>query len=61
MSTEVSKPAINTAVEVQSNTDPLHLIDVDYVRLYVGNAKQAAFYYAYAFGFNVSQFDDLTT
>ena len=43
MSTEVSKPAINTTVEVQSNTDPLHLIDVDYVRLYVGNAKQAAF------------------
>jgi len=29
--------------------------------LYVGNAKQAAFYYAYAFGFQVVQFDDLTT
>lgn len=47
-------------VEV-STTDPLHLIDVDHVRLYVGNAKQAAFFYAYAFGFQVSQYDDLTT
>jgi len=47
-------------VEVTA-TDPLHLIDVDYVRLYVGNAKQAAFYYAYAFGFQVTQVDDLTT
>jgi hypothetical protein len=50
MSTEVSSPAVNPAVEVHSSTDPLHLIDVDYVRLYVGNAKQSAFYYAYAFG-----------
>jgi 4-hydroxyphenylpyruvate dioxygenase len=56
----------NTAVDVCANetqrqTDPLHLIDVDYVQLYVGNAKQAAFYYAYAFGFQVTQYDDLTT
>jgi len=53
----------NTAtkpVEVAA-TDPLHLIDVDYVKLYVGNAKQAAFYYAYTFGFQVTQVDDLTT
>ena len=50
-----------TAVEVFSNTDPLHLIDVDHVRLFVGNAKQSAFYYAYAFGFQVTQIDDLTT
>ena len=50
-----------TTPETQLTTDPLHLIDVDYLRIYVGNAKQAAFYYAYAFGFQVSQFDDLTT
>ncbi len=61
MTTETRKPVEVSAQEACSNTDPLHLIDVDYVRLYVGNAKQAAFYYAYAFGFNVTQFDDLTT
>jgi 4-hydroxyphenylpyruvate dioxygenase len=61
MTTETTKPIVATAVEVFSNTDPLHLIDVDYVRLYVGNAKQSAFYYAYAFGFQVNQIDDLTT
>ena len=32
------------------STDPLALADVDHVRLYVGNAKQAAFFYAHAFG-----------
>lgn len=41
--------------------DPLALIDVDHVRLYVGNAKQAAFFYAHTFGFNISQVSDLTT
>jgi 4-hydroxyphenylpyruvate dioxygenase len=61
MTTETTKPTVATAVEVFSNTDPLHLIDVDYVRLYVGNAKQSAFYYAYSFGFQVNQIDDLTT
>jgi 4-hydroxyphenylpyruvate dioxygenase len=42
-------------------TDPLQLIDVDHVRFYVGNAKQAAFFYASAFGFQVDQIADLTT
>jgi 4-hydroxyphenylpyruvate dioxygenase len=42
-------------------TDPLQLIDVDHVRFYVGNAKQAAFFYASAFGFQVEQIADLTT
>jgi len=54
-------PVAVYAPETPRQTDPLHLIDVDYVQLYVGNAKQAAFYYAYAFGFQVSQYDDLTT
>ena len=41
--------------------DPLALADVDHVRLHVGNAKQAAFFYAHAFGFQVEQYCDLTT
>lgn len=41
--------------------DPLALADVDHVRLYVGNAKQSAFFYAHAFGFQVEQYSDLTT
>ena len=61
MSTETPHTIESTPLEVCSNTDPLHLIDVDYVQLYVGNAKQAAFYYAYLFGFQISQIDDLTT
>ena len=36
-----------------SSTDPLQLIDVDHVRFLVGNAKQAAFFYAHTFGFQV--------
>ena len=46
---------------VSTATDPLQLIDVDHVRLYVGNARQAAFFYASAFGFQVEQIADLTT
>jgi 4-hydroxyphenylpyruvate dioxygenase len=43
------------------HTDPLSLIDVDHVRFYVANAKQAAYFYAHTFGFNISQVADLTT
>ena len=46
---------------VSTATDPLQLIDVDHVRFFVGNAKQAAFFYASAFGFQVDQIADLTT
>lgn len=42
-------------------TDPLHLIDVDHVQFYVGNAKQAAFFYAHCFGFQIEQVGDLTS
>ncbi len=42
-------------------SDPLHLVDVDHVRFYVGNARQAAYFYAHAFGFDVTQYSDLTT
>jgi len=41
--------------------DPLDLIDVDHVRFYVGNAKQAAYFYAHTFGFRIDQVSDLTT
>lgn len=43
------------------SSDPLHFVDVDHVRFYVGNARQAAFFYASAFGFQVQQVSDLTT
>ena len=45
----------------ETTTDPLHLIDVDHIRFYVGNAKQAAYFYASTFGFQVDQISDLTT
>jgi 4-hydroxyphenylpyruvate dioxygenase len=41
--------------------DPLSLIDVDHVRFHVGNAKQAAFFYAHCFGFQIEEVSDLTT
>ncbi len=47
--------------ETTSATDPLRLIDVDYIQFYVGNAKQAAFFYAHSFGFEIEQISDLTT
>lgn len=46
---------------VPASADPLQLIDVDHVRFYVGNAKQAAYFYAHTFGFQISQIADLTT
>jgi 4-hydroxyphenylpyruvate dioxygenase len=49
------------ASRMQSATDPLQLIDVDHVRFHVGNAKQAAFFYAQCFGFQIEQVCDLTT
>ena len=41
--------------------DPLRLIDVDHVHFYVANAKQAAYFYASCFGFQIDQISDLTT
>jgi len=57
MTTAHTKPVAPTSTK----TDPLQLIDVDHVRFYCGNAKQAAQFYASTFGFNVSQIADLTT
>lgn len=49
------------AAKINPSTDPLQLIDVDHVRFHVGNAKQAAFFYAHCFGFQIEQVCDLTT
>ncbi len=57
MTTAATRP---TAV-TQTASDPLQLIDVDHVRFHVGNAKQAAFFYAHCFGFQIEQVCDLTT
>ncbi len=48
-------------IDLTPSTDPLQLIDVDHVRFHVGNAKQAAFFYAHCFGFQIEQVCDLTT
>jgi 4-hydroxyphenylpyruvate dioxygenase len=39
----------------------LSLVDVDHIELYVGNAKQAAYYYAAAFGFRITAYRGLET
>ena len=41
--------------------DFLPLLGTDFVELYVGNAKQAAYFYASCFGFQIAQISDLTT
>jgi 4-hydroxyphenylpyruvate dioxygenase len=53
--------APSTSPSLSTGTDPLQLIDVDHVRFHVGNAKQAAFFYAHCFGFQIEQVNDLTT
>jgi 4-hydroxyphenylpyruvate dioxygenase len=50
-----------TTPSARTAADPLALNDVDHVRFYVGNAKQAAFFYAHTFGFQIAQAADLTT
>jgi len=52
---------LSPAVMPSKVSDPLQLIDVDHVQFYVGNAKQAAFFYAQCFGFQIEQVCDLTT
>ena len=53
--------ALHTRPAPRMSADPLTLIDVDHVRFYVGNAKQAAYFYAHTFGFRIDQIADLTT
>jgi 4-hydroxyphenylpyruvate dioxygenase len=54
-------PSKTTQPAAVSANDPLQLVDVDHVRFHVGNAKQAAFFYANCFGFQIDQVADLTT
>lgn len=51
----------STPTASAKGTDPLSLIDIDHVRFYVANAKQAAIFYAHTFGFQIDQVADLTT
>ena len=57
----MSTTSTSAELGTKKTSEELELIDVDHVRFYVGNAKQAALYYAYAFGFEVVQISDLTT
>lgn len=57
----MSSTVVDTDSRSQSGSDPLKLVDVDHVRFYVGNAKQAAYFYAQSFGFEIEQISDLTT
>ena len=58
MSTTSSPSTDSSAIHAN---DPLRLVDVDHIRFYVGNAKQSAYFYAQAFGFEIEQVSDLTT
>ncbi len=60
MTTAPHSPA-RPSPAASKTTDPLQLIDVDHVHFYVGNAKQAAYFYAFAFGFQIEQVADLTS
>ncbi len=57
----MSTASPQTGGKSEPSTDPLRLVDVDYVEFYVGNAKQAAYFYAQCFGFEIEQVNDLTT
>jgi 4-hydroxyphenylpyruvate dioxygenase len=41
--------------------DPMPLLGIDHVEFWVGNAKQAAFYYMHAFGFQLVAYSGLET
>ena len=43
-----------TQAQPQSQEDFLPLLGIDHVEFYVGNARQAAYYYSKAFGFRVT-------
>lgn len=42
-------------------SDFLPIVDVDHVEFYVGNAKQAAHFYASAYGFKITAYKGLET
>jgi 4-hydroxyphenylpyruvate dioxygenase len=50
-----------SAAATPAATDPMPLNGIDHVELWVGNAKQAAFFYQRAFGFRVTAYAGLET
>src|SRR6476659_9601838 len=47
--------------QAEGEYDPLGLRKVDHVRFFVGNARQAAYFYRNAFGFDVVAYAGLET
>src|SRR6476646_6224037 len=50
-----------TSAAAHADNDPMPLNGIDHVELWVGNAKQAAFFYQRAFGFRVIAYAGLET
>src|SRR5262245_64573025 len=65
MATEAVEQALPDSEKAQRPashpTDPLALRKVDHVRFFVGNARQAAYFYRNAFGFDVVAYAGLET
>ena len=57
----MSQIAEVTPVQDQTVRDPMPLLGIDHVELFVGNAKQAAYYYVHAFGFQEVAYAGLET
>jgi 4-hydroxyphenylpyruvate dioxygenase len=53
--------AVQPAVTPQATEDYMPLNGIDHVELFVGNAKQAAFFYTRAFGFELVAYSGLET
>src|SRR5690349_16523796 len=53
--------AVPTPLPTSDGRDPMPLLGIDHVELYVGNALQAAYYYAHAFGFKEVAYAGLET
>src|SRR5690349_15109824 len=53
--------AVPTPLPTSDGRDPMPLLGIDHVELYVGNALQAAFYYVHAFGFREVAYAGLET
>jgi 4-hydroxyphenylpyruvate dioxygenase len=51
----------NTAIDTNTEVNPLGLKKIHHVEFYVGNAKQAEFYYRKAFGFSRVAYSGLET
>jgi len=57
----MSQIAEVTPAQDQTVRDPMPLLGIDHVELFVGNAKQAAYYYVHAFGFQEVAYAGLET